>query len=431
MTSQQGKAMAASKDDETETGEPEPVDAEFEAVEDEDGAAEGAPKPARKGPGWVLFVFTLLLTAVIAAAVAWALTRYLAPQLEGEPDTSALEARIAELEARDPAAGLSQRLSQLETLLTDRIEALDGDLSALEGRVAELEARPAASGVSVQLPDNLAERLNQLEAQAGNALDTARQVREALSQLSREDAGAAASQALEALRGEIESLRSRLAQAETDLAAEDEALAARLQSVRQNLGQTQGELAQIADQAGQALQLARSAEAGAGPQTQALRELSARALGLAALTEAASGSAPFEAERAALARVWPNQPDLQALQSIARSGAPTQGELEDRFPGDAIRQAAGGTRPFWGLVEVRPAGESEGEGPAAIAARAETRLARGDLAGAVEAAAQLEDAPAEAAADWLREARARLEIERRIETLREALRAQAAEGDVE
>ena len=42
---------------------------------------------------------------------------------------------------------------------------------------------------------------------------------------------------------------------------------------------------------------------------------------------------------------------------------------------------------------------------------------------------ELEGAPAEAAADWLRDARARLEIERRLDGLRTALSQAAAEEE--
>lgn len=419
----------ASKDTDNASGEPEPVDAEFEAVEDEDAPTQ--PRPARRGPGWAAFVLTLIVTALIAAGVSWTLTRYLGPQLESEAGTDALEARIAQLEARDPAAGFDQQLSRVETRLTGRLDTLEAELAALRERVTALEERRAGEGLRGELPENLSERLAELETRTANALDLAREAREALSGITGQDLSDAANQALGTLRGEIETLRSRLAETENALSSQDDAFGSRLQSMRETLSQTQSRLSDIAGEANEALQLARRAEAGSGEQTQALRTLSARALGLAALTDAAARSEPFEAERAALARAWPGQSDLQALQSVARAGAPSVNALEERFPGEAIRAAAGGSRPFWGLVEVRPAGDGQGEGAAALAARAEARLDRGDLAGAVEAAGQLDGAAAEAAADWLRGARARLEIEQRIAGLRAALREAAAEGDVQ
>ncbi|TGY88987.1 hypothetical protein E5163_07590 [Marinicauda algicola] len=418
--------MARPEDSET-PGEPEPVDAEFETVEE----TEATPKPARRGPGWALFVLSLVLCAAIAAGVAWTLTRYLGPGT----DTARLDARIAALEARDPAAALGDRLAQLDTRiaelerLSSRIASLQADLSALRERVDALEAAPSDGAPDIALPEDVAERLSALEDQAESALQLAREVRDALAGLDREDVSSAAAQGLERLREEIEALRGRLAEAERSFSAEDEALAGAIQSAGETIGELQTRLSDIGAQAGQALQLARAAQSTSGEEAEDLRRLSARALGLAALSEAASRPGPFEAERAALARVWPDQGDLQALQAIARAGAPTAVELAERFPGEAIREAAGGTQRFWGLVEVRPAEGADGTGPSAIAAQAERRLARGDLAGAVAAVEELEGAPAEAAADWLRDARARLEIERRLDGLRTALSQAAAEEE--
>ena len=418
--------MARPQDSET-PGEPEPVDAEFETVEE----TEATPKPARRGPGWGVFVLSLVLCAAIAAGVAWTLTRYLGPGA----DTARLDARIAALEARDPAAALGDRLAQLDTRiaeledLSSRVASLQADLSALRERVDALEAAPSDGTPGIALPDDLSERLSALEDQAESALQIAREVRDALAGLDREDLSGAAAQGLERLRDEIETLRGRLAETEQAFSAEDEALAGAIQSAGETIGELQTRLSDIGGQAGQALQLARAAQSTSGEEAEDLRRLSARALGLAALSEAASRPGPFEAERAALARVWPDQSDLQALQSIAQAGAPTAVELAERFPGDAIREAAGGTQRLWGLVEVRPAEGADGTGPSAIAAQAERRLARGDLAGAVAAVEELEGAPAEAAADWLRDARARLEIERRLDGLRTALSQAAAEEE--
>lgn len=424
--------MARPDETETQSGEPEPVDAEFEAVDESEEAAPA--KPARRGPGWLLFILTLLVTALIAAAVAWALTRYVAPRLEGAPgETQALEQRLTAIEARLPEDGLGDRVATLETRvselsgLPDRVEELARSVVELEDTVAALETAPATGpGERPAMPDTLAERLSELETQAGQALQLARSLQEALTD--QEGGGADVSAALDRLRSDIESLRGRLTERAAALSAEDEALAGAVASVAETVGELQVRLGTIADEAGQALQLARTAQAGTGSETAHLRELSARALGLAALSEAASGSGPFEAERAALARVWPGQSDLAALESMARSGAPAHAALAESFPGEAIRDAAGGSRTWWGLIEVRPAEDAEGEGPSAIAARAERQLERGNLAGAVSAIEELDGEPAEAVAGWLRGARARLEIERRIASLRSALSEAAAQG---
>jgi hypothetical protein len=71
------------------------------------------------------------------------------------------------------------------------------------------------------------------------------------------------------------------------------------------------------------------------------------------------------------------------------------------------------------LVTIRPVGaDAEGDHAAARVARAEARLADGDLAGAVAELEGLEGAPAEAAAPWLEQARTRLAAENALQGLR-------------
>ena len=71
------------------------------------------------------------------------------------------------------------------------------------------------------------------------------------------------------------------------------------------------------------------------------------------------------------------------------------------------------------LVTIRPVGaDAEGDHAAARVARAEARLADGDLAGAVAELEGLEGAPAAAAAPWLEQARTRLAAENALHGLR-------------
>ena len=48
----------------------------------------------------------------------------------------------------------------------------------------------------------------------------------------------------------------------------------------------------------------------------------------------------FEAERAALARLWRDNADLEALAPVARAGVPTLDQLAANYPGSAIREAS-------------------------------------------------------------------------------------------
>jgi len=131
-------------------------------------------------------------------------------------------------------------------------------------------------------------------------------------------------------------------------------------------------------------------------------------------------------------------PALEALAPHAATGAPSEIRLVAWFPetARAIVQAAqqdsasgivdaeeGGwfdrlIGRITDLVTVRPVGaEVEGDSPAAHVARAEAHLQTGDLESAVVELELLTGAPAEAAAAWLTDAKARLAVEPAFRTL--------------
>jgi hypothetical protein len=155
--------------------------------------------------------------------------------------------------------------------------------------------------------------------------------------------------------------------------------------------------------------------------------LAARALALSALREIAMTDEGFEAERAALARVWRGNADLEALASVARAGVPTFDQLRADYPGPAIREAAGPGRVFFGLIAVRQTNSTEdAAGPLALTALAEQRLAETNLDAAITLTEQLDGAALDAARDWLIAARARQDVNRRLTRLRQSLADEAA-----
>ncbi|MCH7540989.1 MAG: hypothetical protein IH999_11450 [Proteobacteria bacterium] len=96
-------------------------------------------------------------------------------------------------------------------------------------------------------------------------------------------------------------------------------------------------------------------------------------------------------------------------------GHDATGAAAEAGDGGWVEQALAGLAS---VVTVRPTGEEVGgTGPGAAVARAEARLAAGDLDGAVAALASLRGPAAAAAADWLDGARARLAAERGLKTL--------------
>jgi hypothetical protein len=80
-------------------------------------------------------------------------------------------------------------------------------------------------------------------------------------------------------------------------------------------------------------------------------------------------------------------------------------------------------------VTVRPVGDDvRGDTAEARVARAEAALDKGDLAAAVAELDQLEGRPAEAAADWLAQAKARLGADQAVAQLRTQATELLSEG---
>lgn len=179
----------------------------------------------------------------------------------------------------------------------------------------------------------------------------------------------------------------------------------------------------------------------AGPLAGAAGKLS-YAIGLRELDRAVSGSGPYATELSAISPfVEEDDPGFAVLEKYAAQGVYSVATLRTAFAavaGAAVR--ADGTDPegdwadrMWdslrALVVVRPIGEQAGGGTAAIVARAETRLAAGDLAAAVREVENLEGPAAAAAEAWLGDAHARLEVEQALAGLTLRLTRALAEGE--
>jgi uroporphyrinogen-III synthase len=163
-----------------------------------------------------------------------------------------------------------------------------------------------------------------------------------------------------------------------------------------------------------------------------------RAATLALLTTqldaALNESRSYDRLLATLAEVAKDDPAVEdavgKLRPAAETGVPDLTVLRQRFAetaneivhqanapeGDGLIDRA--TDNLMRLVTVRPVGaDAEGDSAAARVARAEAKLAQGDLAGAVAELEQLQGAPAEAAAEWLEMARMRLDAEDAVTSL--------------
>jgi hypothetical protein len=125
-----------------------------------------------------------------------------------------------------------------------------------------------------------------------------------------------------------------------------------------------------------------------------------------------------------------SDPALTALQGHAASGVATLAALQTGFAraaGAIVRAGDAPTESDWwshtlrrlaSLVTIRRTGEVAGASPEAVVARAEQRLAAGDLAAAVQEVEKLTGGSAAAAAEWLTPARANLAVVQAVENLR-------------
>ncbi|WP_417490109.1 hypothetical protein [Maricaulis sp.] len=428
--------------------DPEPVDAEFEPARDlPDPEGERA---GRKGVGGATVAVLFLIATLAGGGLGFAGARYWPATSTSDTGAASeraaltqsittLESRLAAMAAEpSPAQSLETALAQAVTAVNSRLDALEGapaqagpDLTAIEARLMTLES--AAPTDDTNAPDIAA--LDAINAR----LETAERDLADLGLLLQQASEASADQGtVDPLL--LQNLSDRLAALESaqDAAAspaepvtdpQTAILAARIEQLESGLNETRA-LAETARAAADAA--ADSAATRPSSDTgQASRQLAARALALSALRDIAGTHEGFEAERAALAQLWRGNADLAAMASYARAGVPTLDDLTTDYPGDAIRDAAGPGRIFFGLIEVRQANPGTSDtGAMAITALAANRLALRDLEGAVALTERLDETSLPAAQDWLIGAQARLDLDRRLVSLRQALtEAAAAQGE--
>lgn len=163
------------------------------------------------------------------------------------------------------------------------------------------------------------------------------------------------------------------------------------------------------------------------------------ALATTALLQAAQTSRPFTAELAAVEALLP-QAETSALKRLAQTGAPTRSMLADEFAAAAAEAASAARAPgkdagpvaqlshaLSRIVTIRRI--EGGTGADAVIIRAERLVRDGDLEGALVQMGRL-PAPARTAfAPWIARAEPRIELDRRLASVRTAsIRALAASG---
>jgi hypothetical protein len=206
-------------------------------------------------------------------------------------------------------------------------------------------------------------------------------------------------------------------------------------------------IALLESQAGAASGLAqqvRSLETSTAVARDTASKLATTVLAIGQLMQAVGDGGAFVRELATVRALGGEDPDIaQAaaeLESYAVAGIPTLAVLRAQLPStvDAVVRAtpvrAGDSwtdrtvNRLASLVTVRRVGSEAivAGGIDGIVAQAETALDGGDLQAAVTALERLDGAPAQAAADWLQQARARLAAERALSTLQQRAIARLA-----
>lgn len=394
--------------DEPDASEPDRTDApRDEAPQDEAAQGGGLSLAAR-----ALIALVLLLAGATGGIAAFP---WLADRLG--PWIPALQAGAASGGGIDP-----ERLEALETAdaaQEKRLAVVDRELGRLAKEVealrqAEAELRRAAeTGASVAVrtdASDLEPRLDALERQIAALSERPAAGGDAEGRQAAEVAPAsgaaivAAQVELTRLSGALDGLRSRSAQRSA-------ALEARLAA-------------------------AEAAIERAGARDKA----AAAVLALAQLRERVRAGVPFARELDTASRLLADPSGLQPLAPHAADGLGALDTLVHDFAPVARAVVRAGQQPAgegWmerttarlsDLVTVRRVGDVAGADVDAIVARAELRLGRGDLAGAVRELRALEGKPAEAAAGWLARADERLGLIAGVDAALDAAIAAAGQG---
>ncbi|TPJ20818.1 mitofilin family membrane protein [Mesorhizobium sp. B2-7-2] len=293
------------------------------------------------------------------------------------------------------------------------LDSINGDVASLKTEIAALKE---SGGTSAKV-DGLSSALDQvkgdvaaLKSSAGQGGDGAAlkalgdkvgQIETSIAELQKK--GNAAPVDLAPLNEKIAGLDALVKSAGDAAKAEDGRVAALEQSVSQLSGKVEA---------------------------QASQPKIALAIAASALKSALDRGAPFATELDTFAAIAPDAPELPALRSYAEKGVPTRATIAAEADAAAtamvdaakpVDQNAGFFQSLVSsaesLVKVRPVGAVEGKGVPETVARMEVAVNQGDYAKALGEYDTLPDAAKTAGADFAGKLKARLEVEKQLETL--------------
>lgn len=376
-----GEAAGGGKERKTETAgrqkpETSPKQPETSETEAADTSVSGPRQPPRGRGSAAGLVAAAVIGGLIVLAVGAALTW--SGLLTPENGDDATQAAIEQLR--------------------DEFTALQSDIERRLG-----EANAAA--------DEASKRIGEIESLAGNLREN----------------GERFSTDLDAVRSQVESLRSAVEQGGAGDGAALQALGDRLGELEQRVKDLQnsgaGGEAEFAQLQQRLLQVERDTETARGAAESAMSTSSANATAIetvrqevealqsrldaerpevalaiaaAALKSAIDRGAPFMVELETYAAIAPDAPEIAALREMAAEGVPTRSQISREVSDVANAVAAAGevSDPDAGfferliesaqsLITVRPIGMVAGESPAAIAARMEAAIIDNDYARAI------------------------------------------------
>jgi hypothetical protein len=327
----------------------------------------------------------------------------------------ATEARLEALESGASTPDLAGRMAEIETALSQLPSSGDSQLTQLEERIAALESGTAASAAAPASDEQAVQALQERLAAVATETAKLQDVESRLSQLDqRLSASEQAASEVEQLSGSVDQLSQKLgadAQQSQALASQLSALGERVSGAESKIESADRDrnraaaLALIVGQLEAAIEDARPYQT----QVQTLTSMTG---------DAATGD---EAIKQAVSDLEPGATTgVPSLATLRQSFEPVANEIVHaaRAPdGDNLLDRA--TDNLMRMVTVRPVGgDVRGDSVEARVARAESALAQGDLAAAVAELDQLDGRPAAAAADWLKQAKARLGADQAVAQLR-------------
>lgn len=160
----------------------------------------------------------------------------------------------------------------------------------------------------------------------------------------------------------------------------------------------------------------------------------AAALAAATLADSSERSGPFQAELNALERLMPSSAEVHALAPYADTGAPSRAALAAEYNAAAAKAAIAARDPgkrgafldqaihaLSAIVTIRRVGDTTGDGPDALLARAGDSVTEGDIEGALKTLRGLPPKAVQAMGPWTTRAQQRVAVDRQVA----AIRAQA------